>query len=94
MPEEADFAFDLPDSLRISSDRLVKVCKKYSAGCCKYIVFFVAPGDFFCVKHVPSIRRQIDAQSSTMKSKCDNCEGLRDETWTEPPRDQEQDDLS
>ena len=48
--------FDLPDSLGITDDRLIKICKYRQEGCCKYIVLFDRVNGFYCVKNVPDIQ--------------------------------------
>lgn len=67
-------SFSLSDKFIIDENRLSDVCK-YRQGekCCKYIVFFERPGNFFCVKKT-ELKEKIDAHS--LNSKGDNCQGL------------------
>lgn len=61
---------------RISNEHLAHICK-YGQGssCCKYVVFFAAKQDFFCVKKSEH-KQKIDDYADHMTAKGDNCEGL------------------
>ena len=68
MPEEL-----VGKDIKIS--HLMKVCK-YRQGdeCCKYVVYFEDPDDFFCVKNILHLRYKLD--NTQMEAKGDNCVGL------------------
>lgn len=67
--------FALSRSLLIPDDHLANICKYRQHGCCKYIVYFEAGEGFYCVKHVPDLRKHIESMSD-MHATGDNCEGL------------------
>ena len=65
-----------PDN-QISSDHLVAVCKyRQGEGCCRYIYFPQAAGDFYCAKKIPNLKLKIDDLAEGMTAKGDNCPGL------------------
>lgn len=66
--------FSLSNEYAIPQEHLLNTCKYRQNGCCKYIVFFQQPANFFCVKKVEELKQKID--TSNMNAKGDNCEGL------------------
>ena len=73
---------ELDDSLKITNERLGNICRYRQPDCCKYIIFFEKKGDFFCVKNVPELREILE--NAEMTATNDNCEGLIDETGSQP----------
>ena len=70
-----------PDSLQISLNHLINVCKyRQGNGCCRYIFFPREKREFYCAKHIPAMKAKIDSEISEMTAKGDNCPGLPNET--------------
>jgi len=80
-----DLNFKLSENQKISLEHLEKVCK-YAQGtkCCRYIVYFEKPAEFFCVKKDNHTKNKIDSIAPSMKAQGDNCKGLPIETRTRP----------
>lgn len=67
----------LSPSQRIDSDHLVRICKYRQNNCCRYIVYFLEKGDFYCVKKISPIKEKLELHLSEMKAQGDNCPGLQ-----------------
>jgi len=67
--------FPLPIESVVTEDHMVQVCRyRQGSSCCKYLVFFNNPHNFYCVKKYPELNKQIS--SLDLLAKGDNCEGL------------------
>ncbi len=77
--------FSLTDEQAIPAEHLIQTCKyRQGKSCCRYIVYFEKPGQFFCVKKDEQAKMKIDSVIDEMHAKGDNCEGLPHETRERP----------
>lgn len=68
--------FAIPQNHAIPLNHLATVCRWKQSGCCRYIVYFERPSDFYCVKKIPELKAKMDEMVETMNSKGDNCQGM------------------
>ncbi len=70
-----DTEFPLSPESVVTEDYMVQVCRyRQGSSCCKYLVFFDNPHNFYCVKKDSELNKKIS--SLDLKAKGDNCEGL------------------